>query len=722
MASKNTTQLPSRSRPTRPSRQQLLFQFDMSRDAEANNTDRSYFINTSYPPCSQALSELTALTIADLELESHHRGKVLILRGIDEPVRSAAVQTIVEDSSGDVERLAVYNCPANWKPEDYLPDEAVFAVKEPYYEQAGQGSCVRVDHPSDIVRLSPSDPMLPELFRPSESKSAFQWKDEGNKAYGSGDYHLALRLYNNAIDVLSRSNKTENVTLRRLILRNRTMVQFYLGHLEPALMDAQAAIIPQDEIQDAAVDTKRNTTAYFRAGRAAYELHQYNVAEQLFNRALQLSPGDSDSLKELDKIKVRRKEMGGEYDFDAMSKTTSKKHNRLDRADFVSNATVKDAGEGRGRGLFANKDFKAGELITCEKALSVSFDSDVGTSNGYAILSSKTQRRATGTTATLLFQLVDKLKNNPAIAKKFFDLQDDNYTPKVSLEAIDGAVPVDSFRTLAVLDHNCYGCPTVRSSSNAAQAQLASSKGYPSSGMWLHASYINHACNGNAMRSFIGDMMAVRATRDIKVGDEICMPYRLPHPDNSVTQEELQKIWGFMCDCTLCRAEAASPGKDKKQRAELIAKATEFTNKNKHKDGVTFDKKTIEQAARMYDRLEKAHDSTKFDNLPRPGLLGLGLWLCHAYTAANEHDEVAKSSNRLLRDLGLLVRTESDAMAVHRKYCLLEPRAVDAAVYATKSYRAMGDDKASQYMAGLAREFYQTLNGEMRGFDDRYGL
>ena len=661
--------------------------------------------------------------MADLELESHHRGRVLILRCIEESVRSAAIQTIVEDSSGEAERLAIYNCPADLKPEDYLPEGAVFALKEPYYEQAGQGSCIRVDHPSDLIRLSYSDSILPEQFRPSESKSALQWKDEGNKAYGSGNYHLALWLYNIAIDLLSSSNKFEDVSLRRLILRNRTMVQFYLGDFEPALIDAKNAIIPQLEVQDA-LDTKRNTTAYFRAGRAAYEMHQYDAAEQLFNRALELSSedSDSDSLKELEKIKVRRKEMAGDYDFNILSKSTSKKHNRLDRADFISNTAVKDAGEGRGRGLFAKKGFKAGELIMCEKALSVSFDSDVGASNGYAILNSKTQRRATGTTATLLFQLVDKLKNSPATAKGFFDLQDDNYTPQVSLEPIDGAVPVDTFRTLAVLDHNCYGCPTIRSSSNAAQAQLASSKGYPSSGMWLHASYINHACNGNAMRSFIGDMMVVRATRDIKDGDEICMPYRLPHPDNSVTQEELQKIWGFKCDCILCRAEAASPGKDKKQRIELIAKAMDFTNKNKPEDGVTVDKKTIEQAARMYERLEKTYDSKKFDNLPRPGLLALGLWLCQAQTSANDYAGVIKSSNLLLRDLGFFVQSESDAVVVSRQYCLLEPRAVDAAIYATKAYRSTVNDKASQHTAGLAREFYETLNGEMRGFDDRYGL
>ena len=58
----------------------------------------------------------------------------------------------------------------------------------------------------------------------------------------------------------------------------------------------------------------------------------------------------------------------------------------------------------------------------------------------------------------------------------------------------------------------------------------------------MNAAYTNHACNGNAMRSFIGDMIIMKATRDINKGEEILMPYRLPHVDNNVTQEELQNI------------------------------------------------------------------------------------------------------------------------------------------------------------------------------------
>ena len=697
----------------------LLKTDQTKRDAEESSTSRSYFIGAPYPPSSKSVSDLSPLSIDDLQLESHHRGKVLVLRCIEQPIRSAAIQTIVEDSSGTAERLALYNVPSSYKSEDVLPQDNVLAVKEPYYEQSGQGSCIRVDHPSDIVPLSLSSGFFPESFRPPKNKSALDLKDEGNAAYGFKNYLLALRIYTGAIDTISDSSQTEDVSLKRLILRNRAMAHTYLGHFESALSDAKEAVIPQDEAQDPA-DVKQNTTAYYRAGRAAYELHWYSEAEIHFNKVIELSPGDTDSLNELKKIKDRQKETAGEYDFAAMSKAASKKHNRLDRADFTSLTTVKNAGEGRGRGLFAGKNFKSGDLVMCEKGFSVSFDSDPGASSKYTILDSKTEKRASDTTASLLFQLTDKLAHSPATAERFFDLHDASYSPQTPLPPVDGIVPVDTFRTLAIIHHNTYGFPTVRSSSNAAQAQLASSTGYPSSGLWIHASYVNHACNGNAMRSFIGDMMILRATRDIRQGDEICMPYRLPHPENAVTQGELQKIWGFKCDCSLCRVEAATLGKDKKQRAELIGKAMEFLSKNKLKDGVKLDRKVIEPAARMYERLEKTYDEKKFDKMPRPGLVGLGMWLCEAYIGKDDHTKVIEYALRLLRNMGFVVKVEGDHLDVEREFCCLEVRSVGAAVYASKAYKAKGNTAISQKMEALARGFYEILNGEIRGFDDRY--
>lgn len=216
--------------------------------------------------------------------------------------------------------------------------------------------------------------------------------------------------------------------------------------------------------------------------------------------------------------------------------------------------------------------------------------------------------------------------------------------------------------------------------------------------------------------------MILRATREIRQGEEICMPYRLPHPDNAVTQGELQKIWGFKCDCSLCRVEAATPGQEKRQRSELIGKAMEFLSKNKLKEGVKMNKKMIDQAARMHERLATTYDEKRFDKMPRPGLVGLGMWLCEAYIGKEDYTKVIEYSMRLLCDMGFVVRVDGDQLDVARDFCCLEVRSVGAATYAAKAYKAKGNVIISRKMEALAREFYETLNGEIRGFDDRYVL
>lgn len=76
---------------------------------------------------------------------------------------------------------------------------------------------------------------------------------------------------------------------------------------------------------------------------------------------------------------------------------------------------------------------------------------------------------------------------------------------------------------------------------------------FHSSGIWTMASYINHSCLSNARRSFIGDMMIVRASRDLPPNTEITFWYKSPMVrDPNELPVNLQH-WGFRCDCILCQ-------------------------------------------------------------------------------------------------------------------------------------------------------------------------
>ena len=629
------------------------------------------------------------------------------------------MQTIVQDDTGAAERLAVYNTDPATNEEELLPEDAVFAIKEPYYMATAEGSySLRIDHPSDLVQLNPLNPQVPRGVCANLAeleKSALDWKNEGNTAYSAGRYLPALHEYSRGFDACG----SDDIPLRYDLLRNRAAVNIFLKRFGQALMDAKAALIPaKDQEDDRAVTL--NSKAYERAGRAAYELGRYQEAEACFKKMQKLAPVNGDALSLLKRIKQRMQEQStGDYDFMTMSRSSSKKHNRLDHADFTSNTVIREAGTS-GRGLFATKDIKAGQLVLCEKALCVVFESDA-TPKSYTILNHNTQRALAGTQATLLFTLVQKLLYYPELAVKFFDLFDGGgYHPKTPLQTAEGLVPVDAFRAQGIIEHNSFGCPTVRSSSKAAQKEAASLAGHYSTGLWLRASYINHACDSNALRSFIGDMIIIRAIRDIAEGEEILMPYRLPDAINTITQEDLQKTWGFKCGCGICTAEAASPTSKRKYRVQLIEKMRTLLSTSPLSPQHQKNNVNIEKVKQLFAKIQSTYDEKAFENRPHLGLVPPGLWLCQAYKHSGSKDKVIKTAIALLQDLGFIVTIAGKQVSIDRRHCQLEGTTIDAAMYAAYAYYGRGDADVGRQMEEFAKGLYLIINGEMRGFEEKY--
>lgn len=638
----------------------------------------------------------------------------------DTPFRAAAIHTIIQDQTGAAERLAIYNTESSAKEGELFPEDAVFVVKEPYYQVNGEGGySLRIDHPSDLVRFSPRDPRVPQDICANMDeidKSAQEWKIEGNTAYSAGQYLPAVYAYSRGLDACG----AVDVPLEQDLLRNRAVVNIFLKRFEQALEDAKAALIPI-ESQEGERAITLNSRAYERAGRAAYELGRYEAAEASIKRMRELAPSNEDALGLLKRTEQpMREQCTGDYDFVTMSRSSSKKHNRLDHADYTSNTTIRDAGAS-GRGLFATKDIKAGQLILCERALSVAFESDA-TPHSYTILNHKTQRALAGTQATLLYTILQKLVHSPELAAKFFDLYDGgSQYPKTPLQPAESLVPVDAFRAQGIIEQNSFGSPSVRSSSKAAQKEAADPAGYHSTGLWLRASYINHACDSNAMRSFIGDMMIVRAVRDIAEGEEIVMPYQLPDAVNSVTQESLQKTWGFKCRCGICTAEAALLPTKRKYRAQLIEKMRTLLSAQPSSSGQQSDKAMIGKVEQLFANIKSTYDDGKaFENRPRLGLVVPGLFLCQAYKASGSNDKVICTATALLQDLGFIISITGKKVSIDRRRCRLEGTAIDAAMYASSAYHGRGDADLGRRMEEFAKNLYLIMNGEMRGFEEKY--
>lgn len=75
-------------------------------------------------------------------------------------------------------------------------------------------------------------------------------------------------------------------------------------------------------------------------------------------------------------------------------------------------------------------------------------------------------------------------------------------------------------------------------------------------GIWVEASFFNHACGYNIHRTRVGRKWIFKTNRDVRKGEELCITYcRDFETDRSTVQERrnmLQLYWGFECQCQSC--------------------------------------------------------------------------------------------------------------------------------------------------------------------------
>jgi hypothetical protein len=107
------------------------------------------------------------------------------------------------------------------------------------------------------------------------------------------------------------------------------------------------------------------------------------------------------------------------------------------------------------------------------------------------------------------------------------------------------------------------------------KAEAEKQAGFRACGLWPTASYINHSCIGNVQRSYIGDLLLLRATRHIVAGEELLFNYASCCPGCDTSLAKLRK-WGFECHCALCQARRLTSRSvlDQRERALADVKAT----------------------------------------------------------------------------------------------------------------------------------------------------
>ncbi|CAG7561109.1 unnamed protein product [Fusarium equiseti] len=544
-----------------PPSQQVVSSFKMKLMAKSygpqpnENTIATTQVPAPYPPCVNSSNDLEPMMISDMRLETHHRGKKIMLRVLTPPDRMTAVMAIVEDEKGTAVLLQLYHQPEETivPATEILNPNMVYILKEPFFKCATDGTySLRVDHPSDIIRLDGADDRIPSHWRPSvvtSDQNSTDIRKQGNNAVQDKKWAEALRLYSSAIKTAQTFEE------RQLAFLNRSLANLNLNRPKQALLDAEKATNP----------AMASEKSLFRKALALYEFGDYQQSLETLEKLTQSFPENKAASSEKDRINERlREQRTGEYNFKKMYKQAERSPPFIDCATFSAPVEIRES-PGRGKGLFTTKAVSAGELLLCEKAFAYSFAGDEESRRQTKILMNlATKRMVVGGQAHLLTQIVQKLYHNSSLTAEFGDLHHADYQ-KVTVLETDGTAVVDSFLVEKIVSLNNFGAPrTSRESFLQATSGSKDRAGgkdfeYTTSGIWLLASRINHSCVGNCRRSFIGDMQIVRATKDLAADTELFFRYRVPVTFESYQEAQKGfKNWGFTCDCELCLRKKAT--------------------------------------------------------------------------------------------------------------------------------------------------------------------
>ncbi|KAF4452842.1 hypothetical protein F53441_4397 [Fusarium austroafricanum] len=536
-----------------------------------------------YPPCIVPEKDLEPICIAEMRLETHHRGKKVFIRVVTPPERINAVTVIVKDEKGTAILLQIYHQPA----EDVVPCAqdipigTVFILKEPFFKQSVDGPYpLRVDHPGDLIQLDRHDERIPPELKPLPRKltDSIESCNEGNGFVEKQQWSAAHRSYTQAIQ---RAQTTEEEQLASL---SRSLANFNLDRPNKALSDA----IKGD---DPAAPTEQSL---FLQARALYNLDKFEECKKKLQILADIFPDNQQVKPEIERVEERLLEQKrGNYDFRNMHKQTEATPPLIDCATFSSLVEIRNS-PGRGQGLFTTEAVSAGDLILCEKAFAYCFvDGKNVDEFSNILINMSTKKVMTGGNAYLLSQIVQKLYHNPEYLPVFQDLCHGNYK-KPGVTECDGNPVVDSFMVERIIGLNAFGAP--RSSrlyfkerifSQSVDSAPAKNEDpiFETSGIWLLAARINHCCIGNCRRSFIGDMQIIRVTKDMPAGTELLFYYRPPHALESypVVQKHFES-WEFVCACELCKERSKTTAETWKKRREIydafiaeLAKGPDFS-------------------------------------------------------------------------------------------------------------------------------------------------
>ncbi|KAI4931016.1 uncharacterized protein J4E92_004850 [Alternaria infectoria] len=231
----------------------------------------------------------------------------------------------------------------------------------------------------------------------------------------------------------------------------------------------------------------------------------------------------------------------------------------------------------------------------------------------------------------------------------------------------------------------------------------------------MTASYINHSCLGNVCRTFIGDMMIIRATKDLDVGTELTFPYVYPNGKYDENMDDELKTWGFICNCPLCEDIKATKASDLTKRQNLLNQVVKLCKSPAA--GIQFTNKIERLAEALNETYTRPAEA-----VPRLLLWSPYLLLTRIYMKRSIYGKALETMGKFLQALGFtftgLDRKSSPLMIIGWGH--VEDRLVDVFLHARSAFEQLGLSEKSQQADKYARVVYRVVVGEDASFDETH--
>ncbi|CAM6120108.1 unnamed protein product [Calypogeia fissa] len=415
---------------------------------------------------------------------------------------------------------------------DYLGKRVV--IKEPLIEMNKDGMYIlQVVDSDDVICLDRVNMPTEDPIDVTPVEELQRIRLQGNHFFAKGNWNAAVNRYSQCIENASDTiNEMDRNNILMLAYSNRAEARLRLRHYDHALSDADEAL----QIEPNHVKT------LLRKGKAAHGLGLFEQSCEAFKAALEHSPEEESIVKCLNSsIASLEQSLTGKYDlYEYFRRNCTGEAPSC--VDFVGPVEIRRVSYlNGGRGLFATRNVKAGEVLLVSNALARVPTDQNWRKNLIAELANKVW-----TSMRKMAQLHSFAKyGNPEMEVPSMELfkPGSNWSPpgaeklKFDVAVVHNILRLNAFEKFPRKD----------------------SRESPSShGIWGLPSFSNHSCTPNVFSFPVGDALFFHASKDTMKGEELTTTYI---GDGTIMdqvdgrQALTMKGWCFTCKCSRCLLE-----------------------------------------------------------------------------------------------------------------------------------------------------------------------